>query len=59
LQAIPDLEAVDDLYHDPAAWSGMSNGLVEGFVQWQLKQGYAIGSINMRLSTMWLYCKLA
>lgn len=59
LQAIPDLATVGDLYHDPAAWSGMSKGLVEGFVQWQLQQGYAIGSVNMRLSTVRLYARLA
>ena len=59
LQQIPGLSAIGDLYHDPAAWSGMSKGLVEGFVQWQLKEGYAIGSVNMRLSTVRLYARLA
>jgi integrase len=37
----------------------MTRGLVEGFVQWQIRAGYAIGSINMRLSTVKLYCRLA
>ncbi len=37
----------------------MTRGLVEGFVYWQVQWGYAIGSINMRLSTVKLYCKLA
>jgi integrase len=59
LHAIPGMGAIGDLYHDPAAWSGMSKGLVEGFVQWQLGQGYAIRSVNARLSTVRLYCKLA
>ena len=59
LQQIPGLAIVSDLYTDPAAWYGMTKGLVEGFVQWQLQQGYAIGSVNMRLSTIKLYCKLA
>ncbi len=59
LEQIPGLSTVGDLYTDPAAWSGMTKGLVEGFVQWQLKLGYAIGSVNMRLSTVKLYCKLA
>ena len=40
-----------DLYHDPAAWSGVTWGLVAGFVEWQLQQGYAIGSVNVRLAT--------
>ncbi len=59
LRQIPGLTDIGDLYCDPASWSGMSKGLVEGFVQWQLQQGYAIGSVNMRLSTVRLYCKLA
>lgn len=59
LRQIPGLVAVGDLYADPAAWSGMTRGLVEGFVRWQLRQGYAISSINMRLATVKLYCKLA
>lgn len=59
LQQIPKLATVGNLFADPTAWSGMSSGLVEGFVAWQLRQGYAISSINIRLSTVKLYCKLA
>jgi integrase len=59
LQAIPDIGTLGDFYHDPAAWSGMSKGLVEGFVQWQLNKGYAIHTVNARLSTVRLYARLA
>jgi integrase len=59
LQAIPHLAVVGDLYTNPTAWTGMTKGLVEGFVQWQLAKGYAIGSVNMRLSTVRLYARLA
>jgi integrase len=59
LRQIPGLRSIGDLYDDPFAWHGMTSGLVEGFVQWQLCAGYAIGSVNMRLSTVKLYCKLA
>jgi len=45
--------------HDPAAWEGMTWGLVEGFVRWQLEHGYAIGSVNVRLATVKNYAKLA
>lgn len=41
------------------AWGQMTDGLVEGFVRWQLARGYAIGSINVRLSTIKTYCSLA
>ncbi|MEO8393944.1 MAG: hypothetical protein ABI700_13215, partial [Chloroflexota bacterium] len=47
------------LYSDPAAWSGITYGLVAGFVRWQLQNGYAIASINVRLSTVKQYAKLA
>jgi integrase len=48
-----------ELFNDPAAWSGITHGLVEGFVRWQLQKGYSIGSVNVRLSTIKTYCKLA
>lgn len=44
---------------DPAAWQGVSWGLVRGFVAWMLEQGYAIGSINRKLSTVKVYTKMA
>ena len=49
----------DALFADPEAWRGISAGLVKGFVAWQVKQGYAIASINSRLATIKVYCKLA
>lgn len=48
-----------DLASEPAAWRGLTWGMVAGFVEWQLQQGYAIGSINIRLSTVKTYAKLA
>lgn len=42
-----------------AAWAGMTHGLVEAFIEWQLQQGYAIGTINARLSTVKRYAGLA
>src|SRR5215213_11909439 len=29
------------LYRDPATWSGMTYGLIAGFVRWLLQNGYA------------------
>ena len=48
-----------DLATNPAAWGGLTWGLVKGFVGWMLKEGYAIGSINRKLSTVKVYAKLA
>lgn len=50
---------VGDLANDPAAWCGIKWGLVKTYLQWQLSRGYAIGSINVRLSTVKTYAKLA
>src|SRR3954463_1082981 len=47
------------LYSDPLAWSGITYGLVAGFVRWLLAQGYALGTVNLRLSTVKQYTKLA
>lgn len=40
-------------------WRGVTWGLVEGFRNWMVAQGDAVGSINVRLSTVKTYCKLA
>lgn len=48
-----------DLASEPASWSGLTWGLVEAFVVWQQQQGYAVGSINVRLSTVKAYARLA
>jgi integrase len=43
----------------PSVWAGVSAGLVEGFKRWMLHEGYAIASVNVRLSTVKMYVKLA
>src|SRR5688572_3584346 len=47
------------LYDNPGAWRGITWGLVEAFKVWMLQQGYAIGSINSRLSTVRTFSKIA
>jgi integrase len=44
---------------DADAWQGVTWGLVEGFRNWMVAQGDAVGSINVRLSTLKAYAKLA
>lgn len=50
---------VGDLANDAAAWQGVTWGLVAGFMRWQLGQGYAVSSANVRLSTIKTYSRLA
>jgi integrase len=48
-----------DLSHDPGAWRVITWGLVEAFIKWQLQAGYAIPSINVHLSSVKTYARLA
>lgn len=43
----------------PAAWQGVTWGLVEGFVKWLLSEGYSVASVNNRLSAVRVYVRLA
>ncbi len=48
-----------DFYNDLDAWAEITGDLIETFIDWQLRKGYAIGSINVRLATVKAYCHLA
>ncbi len=52
-------QTAGDLFNQPGAWQGITWGLVEGFLKWQAAQGYALPSINVRLSTLKTYARLA
>lgn len=47
------------LMNDIAAWQPMTHGLISGFLRYQEQEGYAIGSINVRLATVKRYCSIA
>lgn len=44
---------------DPVVWRGVTWGIVEGFVKWLLNEGYAVTTVNNRLSVVKVYSKLA
>jgi integrase len=48
-----------ELNTDPDAWRGVTFGIVEAFAKWMLAEGYSIGTINLRLSTVKTYARLA
>jgi len=56
---IPAAPTAEDLYSTPDAWRGVTWGLVEAWRNWSLQQGYSVGSVNVRLSTVKQYAKLA
>lgn len=56
IRNVPD---EDGLQTDAVCWRGVTWGLVDGFVKWQLAEGNAISSINRRLSTIKVYAQLA
>ena len=51
--------SVDTLMKDVNAWGIITYGLVDGFKAWMLKQGFAVSSINRKLSTVKAYCGVA
>jgi len=44
---------------DPGAWNFITHGLVEGFREWMLQAGYAVATVNLRLTSVKVYVKLA
>jgi integrase len=56
ISAAPSGEA---LQQDPTVWSGITWGIVEGFKRWLLQHGYAVSSVNIRLSTIKTYARLS
>ena len=59
LAAIHISTTAEALATNPEAWRGVTWGIVAGFVQWQLRTGFAVASCNVRLSTVKTYAKLA
>ncbi len=53
------LENGADFQTNPDAWRGVTWGIVEGFAQWLLYEGYAVSSVNARLSTVRVYAQMA
>lgn len=49
----------DQLYHDAEAWANITYGVIAAFVRWMLARGYAVGTVNLKLSTVKQYAKLA
>ena len=56
---LPHVWAAYFFQNSPAAWAGVTWGLVEGYVKWLLNQGYSIASVNNRLSAIKVYARLA
>lgn len=47
------------LFNDLSLWQGVGMGLLSEFRSWLEKQGLAMGTIGVRLSTIRQYCRLA
>ncbi|MCA9918793.1 MAG: site-specific integrase [Anaerolineales bacterium] len=48
-----------DFQTNPEAWRGVTWGIIEGFIAWQLNEGYAVTTVNARLSTVKVYAQMA
>lgn len=49
----------DALQTTPAAWTGVTWGLVQAFVQWLLKAGASTATVNRKLAAVKVYAALA
>lgn len=47
------------LMSDTSAWQGVSYGIVDMFVQWMLADGFAVNTVNRKLTTIKIYVKFA
>src|SRR6266516_839558 len=50
---------IHGLFEEIERWQGMTWGLLEGFKECQLQQGYATGSVGVRMATMKRYAEIA
>jgi len=48
-----------DFYNVPASWAGVTHGLVLAFVEWMKRKGFAVASINRKLSCVRAFCAMA
>ena len=53
------LPPMQHLFEDLAQWTHISFGLVEGFRRWMVAKEYAIGTINVRLDSVKMFCTLS
>jgi integrase len=49
----------DALQEQAHLWRGITWGIIEAYKQWMLSEAYAVGSVNVRLSTIRTYARLA
>lgn len=59
LETVAVYRSGEELFSNPWTWQGVTYGHLQEFLIWQRDQGYAIGSINVRLATVRKYCSLA
>jgi hypothetical protein len=55
---IEDAPTGEMLQNDPAAWAGVTHGLVLAYREWCMAQGYSIATVNRRLATVKTYARL-
>src|SRR5258706_13472799 len=51
--------SAEALFTDLNAWRGISAGIVKRYLKWQLLNGSAMNTINIRPATIKRYCALA
>lgn len=55
----PEAAQPEPLSIDPDAWRHITWGIVQGFRDWMIQQGFAMNTVNYRLSGVRVYAQLA
>lgn len=55
---VEDAPSGATLQADPAAWQGVTHGLILAYREWMMGQGYSIATVNRRLATVKTYATL-
>lgn len=50
---------VSNMFDNLEEWRNVTSDKIEEFKKWLFEQGYAIGTIKVRISTLKVYCRLA
>ena len=48
-----------NMFDNPQAWEGITWGLIQAYVQWQIQKGYSISTVNQHLAILRKYASLA
>ena len=58
-QSTSQIDVYKDISTDPSAWKDITNEIIENFIEWLLRRGFAISSVNLIIIHIRKYANLA